>query len=116
MFIQQDVLNDIQGVWNAHRVRPSKNLNVPSGIPNVMYMAPHLWAVEECLVPHTEDLTTCKSSCTFLSSVACDEDVFDLCTIIMKESALEFPSTMSQAFDLYFQLRDMVRVQLYEPV
>lgn len=79
-------------------IRPS----VPSGIHDVMYMAPHLWRAEDCLVPLTEDLTTCKHSCTFLSSVPYDENVFDLCTIIMEESSLEFPSTMSQAFDLYF--------------
>lgn len=83
---------------------PSKNTNVPSGIPDVMYMAPHLWDAEDCLVHLTEDLTTCKDSCTFLCSVPCD--VFDLCTIIMEESSLEFPSTMSQALDLYFHLRD----------
>ncbi|KAE8286914.1 hypothetical protein D5F01_LYC01366 [Larimichthys crocea] len=36
MSIIQELLNDIQGVWNAHRIRPSKNPNVPSGIPDVM--------------------------------------------------------------------------------
>lgn len=30
-----------------------------------------------------------------------DVDLFDLCTIIMEESSLEFPSTMSHAVDLY---------------
>ncbi len=34
----------------------------------------------------------------------------------MKESNLEFPSTMSQAVDLYIQLRDTVRPQLFEPI
>ncbi|KAM9735041.1 uncharacterized protein ACNS7B_014401 [Menidia menidia] len=116
MPIIQEVLNDIRGVWNAHRIRPSKNTNVPSGIPDVMYMAPHLWGAEDCLVPLTEDLTTCKDSCTFVSSVPCDVDVFDLCTIIMEESSLEFPSTMSQALDLYFHLRDTFRPQLFEAI
>ncbi|CAL9706651.1 unnamed protein product [Knipowitschia caucasica] len=109
MPIIQEVLNDIRGVWNAHLIRPSKNTNVPSGIPDVMYIAPHLWGAEDCLVPLTEDLTTCRDSCTFISSVPCDVDVFDLCTIIMEESFLEFPSTMSQALDLYFHLRDTLR-------
>ncbi|XP_042069377.1 uncharacterized protein LOC121812132 [Haplochromis burtoni] len=114
MPIIQEVLNDIRSVWNAHRIRPSKNNNVPCGIPDVMYMAPHLWGAEDCLVPLTEDLTLCKNSCTFVSSVPCDVQVFDLCTIIMEESSLEFPSTMSQALDLYFHLRDTVRSQLFE--
>lgn len=89
---------------------------MPSGIPDVMYMAPHLWGAEDCLIPLTEDLTTCKDSCTFVSSVPCDVDVFDLCTIIMKESSLEFPSTASQALDLYFHLRDAVRSALFEAI
>ncbi|XP_039903033.1 uncharacterized protein LOC120743455 [Simochromis diagramma] len=114
MPIIQEVLNDIRSVWNAHRIRPSKNNNVPCGIPDVMHMAPHLWGAEDCLVPLTEDLTLCKNSCTFVSSVPCDVQVFDLCTIIMEESSLGFPSTMSQAFDLYFHLRDTVRSQLFE--
>lgn len=114
LFLHQEVLNDIRSVWNAHRIRPSKNNNVPCGIPDVMHMAPHLWGAEDCLVPLTEDLTLCKNSCTFVSSVPCDVQVFDLCTIIMEESSLEFPSTMSQALDLYFHLRDTVRSQLFE--
>ncbi|KAL4009329.1 hypothetical protein ACER0C_003181 [Sarotherodon galilaeus] len=112
--IDFDVLDDIRSVWNAHRIRPSKNNNVPCGIPDVMHMAPHLWGAEDCLVPLAEDLTLCKNSCTFVSSVPCDVEVFDLCTIIMEESSLEFPSTMSQALDLYFHLRDTVRSQLFE--
>lgn len=40
-FIQED-LNDIKHVWNSHRIRPSRNTSVPSGIPNVMHHAPHL--------------------------------------------------------------------------
>ncbi|XP_019206659.1 uncharacterized protein LOC109196682 [Oreochromis niloticus] len=114
MPIIQEVLNDIRSVWNAHRIRPSKNNNMPCGIPDVMHMAPHLWGAEDCLVPLTEDLTLCKNSCTFVSSVPCDVQVFDLCTIIMEESSLEFPSIMSQALDLYFHLRDTVRSQLFE--
>ncbi|CAJ1057660.1 uncharacterized protein LOC119777619 [Xyrichtys novacula] len=39
MPIIQEVLNGIRGVWNAHRIRPSRNTNVPSGTPDVMYMA-----------------------------------------------------------------------------
>ena len=89
---------------------------MPSGIPDVMFMAPHLWGAEDCLVPLIGDLTTCKDSCTFVSSVPCDVNVFDLCTIIMEESSLEFPSTMSLALDLYFHLRDTVCPQLFEAI
>ena len=80
---------------NAHRIRPSKNLNVPAGIPNIMYMTPHLWGTDDHLVgSFTDDLTTCKEGCKFLTSVPCDEDMFDLCTMFMEESG--FPVNRSE--------------------
>ncbi|KAF3854256.1 hypothetical protein F7725_022311, partial [Dissostichus mawsoni] len=91
MAIIQEDLNEIRHVWNAHRIRPSTNANVPAGIPNIMYTAPHLWGADDLLVPFSDDLPTCKESCKFLTSVPCDEDVFDLCTIIMEESGMGFP-------------------------
>lgn len=113
-FSLQEDLNEIRDIWNAHRIWPSKNTNVPSGIPNVMYLAPRLWGAEDHLVPLSDDLATCKESCKFLSSVPCDEDMFDLCTIIMEESGLEFPMSRSQALDLYVSLRDIIRPQIFE--
>lgn len=77
-----------------------------------MYMAPHLWGVEDHIVQLTDELTTCKENCKFLSTVPCDEDVFDFCTIIMEELGLQFPSTRTQALDLYLNLRDVVRPQI----
>lgn len=38
----------------------------------------------------------------------CDVDVFDFCTIIMKELGLQFPSTGTQALDLDLHLSDVV--------
>lgn len=38
----QDKLDDTAHVWNAHNIRPSKNPNVSSGQPNVMYSLPEL--------------------------------------------------------------------------
>lgn len=112
-FLQED-LNEIRHVWNAHRIRPSTNANVPAGIPNIMYTAPHLWGADDLLVPFSEDLPTCKESCKFLTSVPCDEDMFDLCTIIMEESGMGFPMSRSQALDLYLSLRDIIRPQVFE--
>ncbi|KAF3832661.1 hypothetical protein F7725_026326 [Dissostichus mawsoni] len=41
-----DELDDTAQVWNAHTIRPSRNLNVPSGRPNVMYAVPDLTGQE----------------------------------------------------------------------
>ncbi|MGH0117567.1 UNVERIFIED_CONTAM: hypothetical protein FKN15_005069 [Acipenser sinensis] len=91
MNIIQEELSGIKKVWNAHRIRPSMNVNVPSGIPDVMFLAPHLWGAEDLIVP-LSDLKTCKQACKFLTAILCDEDVFDLCTIAIEESGLGFPN------------------------
>ncbi|KAF3834382.1 hypothetical protein F7725_025586 [Dissostichus mawsoni] len=92
----QEHLDKIKAVWNTHRIRPTKNCNVPSGIPDVMYTVPQLWGSEDCVVPHS-DLGACKQACKFLSTIPCDEDVFDLCNMIMLESGLTFPTNIPQA-------------------
>lgn len=86
----QEQLNEIKKVWNTHRIRPSRNPSVPSGIPNIMFSAPHLWGADDHLVHvNASDLATAKQTCKFLSTIPCDEDIFDLCTITMEESGLD---------------------------
>ncbi|KAJ8290578.1 hypothetical protein GJAV_G00014810 [Gymnothorax javanicus] len=61
MNIIQDQLNEIKNVWNTHRIRPSRNPNLPSGIPNIMFSAAHLWGVDDHIVQHNAiDLATVK--------------------------------------------------------
>lgn len=80
-----------------------------------MYLASHLWGTEDHIIPVNEDdLATCKECCAFATSVPCDEDIFDLCSIYMEESGLVFPTSGSQALDLYLSLRDLISAQLLE--
>lgn len=110
----QEQLNEIKKVWNTHRIRPSRNPSVPSGIPN-MFSAPHLWGADDHLVHvNASDLATAKQTCKFLTTIPCDEDIFDLCTITMEESGLDFPNNTSEALDLYMSLRDVIRPQFFE--
>lgn len=107
--LSQEELNNIRNAWNVHCIRSSKNTNVPYGTPDVMFMAPPLWDEEDHIVPlKTDDLTSCN--CKFLNSVPCDEDMFDLCTLIMEETGLQFPSTRAQALSV----RHSVRSELIE--
>ncbi|KAF3844458.1 hypothetical protein F7725_007621 [Dissostichus mawsoni] len=108
----QEHLDKIKAVWNTHRIRPTKNCNVPSGIPDVMYTVPQLWGSEDCVVPHS-DLGACKQACKFLSTIPCDEDVFDLCNMIMLESGLTFPTNIPQAQDLYLTIREALRSLIF---
>ncbi|XP_062865268.1 uncharacterized protein LOC134327123 [Trichomycterus rosablanca] len=113
MGIIQDELDETMKVWNSHVIRPSKNDNVPSGRPNVMYLMPELYSTENCLSPADEaDLQLCKSACTFRSTVPCDPDVYELCNITIAESQMAFPNDSIQALDLYIHLRNEIKASL----
>ncbi|XP_051931236.1 uncharacterized protein LOC127607148 [Hippocampus zosterae] len=80
MGLIQDELDDTALVWNSHLIRPSKNMNVPSGRPNVMYMLPELYGTRDFLSPvDNEQVQLCKSQCVFRLTMPCDPDVFGLC-------------------------------------
>lgn len=88
---------------------------MPSGIPNIMFSAPHVWGVDDHIVRHDAiDLATAKQTCKFLTTIPCDGDIFDLCIITMEELGLGFPINTSEALDLYLSLRDVIRPQLLE--
>ncbi|XP_049457607.1 uncharacterized protein LOC125904311 [Epinephelus fuscoguttatus] len=114
MGLIQEELNNIKDVWNAHRIRPTSNPNVPHGIPNVMYSTPELWDTEDCAMPlDQEELDVSKGQCVLRSCVPCDEDIFDLCMIIVEELGLQFPSKSPlEAIDLYLTLRNAINTEL----
>ncbi|KAJ4941197.1 hypothetical protein JOQ06_027484 [Pogonophryne albipinna] len=55
MGLIQDGLDDTAQVWNAHSIRPLRNLHVPSGRPNVMYAVPGLYRTRDYLSPVEEE-------------------------------------------------------------
>ncbi|XP_048124321.1 uncharacterized protein LOC125310724 [Alosa alosa] len=59
----KDELNSIMNIWNAHRIRPSTNASVPSGVPDLMYVASHLWGADDLLVPVNADDLAMASNC-----------------------------------------------------
>lgn len=113
IYVLQAQLDETMKVWNSHVIRPSKNHNVPSGRPTVMYLMPELYSTENFLSSVDEDdLQLCKSTCTFRSTVQCDYDVYELCNIIMAESQMVLPYNSIQALDLYIHLRNEIKVLL----
>lgn len=105
----QDELDDTVQVWNAHIVRPSKNLNVPSGKPNVMYALPELYGTQDYLSPvQVEDIQVCKNRCVSRQAVPCDADCYELCNILMTEFQLSIPSEPYDALNLYMFLRENI--------
>lgn len=63
----QDELDDTVRVWDAHTIRPSRNPNVPSGQPNVMYSLPELYIVKglPCTSKKMTSLSCARMSASF---------------------------------------------------
>lgn len=112
LFFFQEELDQIKAVWNSHRIRPSMNHNVPSGIPNLMYSVPQLCSSEDFIVPHN-DLDICKEACTFLSNVPCDKDIFDICNIIASEMGLTFPKSILEVQQFHVKIREALRSLIF---
>ncbi|KAJ4927905.1 hypothetical protein JOQ06_015706 [Pogonophryne albipinna] len=113
MGLIQDELDDTAQVWNAHTIRPPRNLNVPSGRPNVMYAVPDLYRTRDYLSPvEDEHVQLCKNECVFRLVIPCDPDVYELCHIFMGESHLTPPTDPYQAVNLYMHLREAISASL----
>ncbi|XP_043976973.1 uncharacterized protein LOC122833467 [Gambusia affinis] len=113
MGLIQDELDDTAQVWNTHRIRPTKNLQVPSGRPNVMYALPELYSTMDFLTPvQVEHIQLCRDACTFRQTIPCDSSVYDICNILMAEYGLMTPSDPYDSVKLYMLLRDAIRALL----
>ncbi|KAL3973486.1 ADP-sugar pyrophosphatase / 8-oxo-dGDP phosphatase / ADP-D-ribose pyrophosphorylase [Sarotherodon galilaeus] len=104
-----DELDDAAQVWNTHSIRPSKNINIPSGRPNVMYTLPELYGTRDFLCPTEEEhVYLCKNECVFQLTKPCDQVVYELCNILMSQSHLTPPTDPYQAVNLYMHLRETI--------
>ncbi|CAL8273826.1 unnamed protein product [Gadus morhua 'NCC'] len=105
-----DELDDTAQAWNTHTIRPSKNLNVPSGRPNVMFALPEHYGTRDFLSPIEDyDFQLCKNECIFRQTKPCDPDLYELCNIFMAESNLTLATDSYQAVNLYMHLREAIR-------
>ncbi|KAK0134210.1 hypothetical protein N1851_030222 [Merluccius polli] len=106
--IIQEQLDEIKAVWNSHRIRPTRNPSVPSGIPEVMYIV-HSCGVLRTSWFHTVTLMTADrhASSSHLSRATM------ICNIVMSESVLTFPSNLLEAQEFYLTSRDAVRSLIF---
>ena len=57
--------SDLQRVvqhWNQHRIRPSRNAEVPAGIPDVLYYQPEVFGTRDCKMDIIEDTELLRNS------------------------------------------------------
>ena len=103
-------------VWNHHLIRPSRNPNVPSGRPDIMYCFPQLYGTQDMKIDVDEaSVDRCRQECKFRSAIPCqDADVYELCTITMSECNLAIPiKDPYECINLYLQLRQNI-IQSFE--
>lgn len=105
----QMAIEEIADRWNCHKIRPSKNTNVPYGRPWLMYSLPHLYAVTDYICPVENDRVQMCEEEASKKGIPCDQTVFDLCKIILDEMSWELPSNPDDMCDMYIALRGEIR-------
>lgn len=102
----QEELDKVAKHWNLHRIRPSHNVESPSGRPDVLYFVPpwtntrdYLTEVDQDDLDMVEDIC-----CDRTSPTHCSEDFRELADIIMQEQHLPVPSSAREARDLFVDL------------
>ena len=72
----------------------------------MMFNVPEMYGTVDYLLPVDDDkMSICEDRCRFKSQFPCDEDVFQLCCILMEENGLRFPSNPDEAIHVYKTLR-----------
>lgn len=107
-YFQRD-LEKVTSIWNRHRIRPSKNENVPHGRPIVLYAMPELFSTRNYMMAVDQgDVAICKTNCVFRGESPCDSEMFELLITYMVEYGFSPPTTPQEGIDLYYALRPLV--------
>jgi len=100
-------------MWNSHVIRPSRNAQVPSGRPSVMYYVPALWGTSDQLCSVSDDeVEVCRTEAEFRSMIPCDSDVYDMCIDIISRNNLELPIDTASGLDMFRYLSCEIRNQI----
>lgn len=105
----QDELDSVAEVWDNHIIRPTTNQNVPFGRPIIMFSAPELYNVQDYkTLIENDQIRICKEEALFRKTVPCDQDIYDMCMLLMDENNMQYPTDAYKALDLYQELREAI--------
>ena len=109
MDLIQDELNRVALEWNLHRIRPSTNLESPSGKPDILDFLPELKGGQDYSAPiDVEEIEIAENMCaTRPRSKGCCPAFRDLAEMIMEDGRLDTPSTIVEVRQLYCVLLDL---------
>ncbi|KAG5892739.1 hypothetical protein JTB14_001110 [Gonioctena quinquepunctata] len=80
----------------------------PKGRPFIMFELPELYGTRDYLFPISQDdIQICKEECKYIE-YPCDEDVYDLCKIIIEEKCFSLQNDPFECVELYLALREEI--------
>lgn len=102
MYLLQGDLDSVMETWNNHTIRRVRNSRSPNGRPSALQRFPELQGTHNYICDVTDnDITLCSRGCVFRGVSPCDEDVFQVCSMVMADNNQRFPSNVDEATVLY---------------
>lgn len=110
MDLIQSELHRVVLEWNVHRIRPSTNLESPSGKPNILYFLPELTDAQDyCTLIDMDDIDIAEYMCAARPQAkGCCPAFKGLAEMIMEDEGLDMPTTVDEARQLYLVLLDLI--------
>ena len=108
------VQNELYGVvkhWNMHSIRPSPNMESPSGRPDTSYFLLEVNATYD-YVTRVDDanIEVAEKLCCLQNLLnSCEAEFNELATIIMEENGLNMPTSFEEAELVYLELLHHIR-------
>ena len=100
-------------IWNTHVIRPSKNQNVPSGRPIVLYTLPLLFGADDHIQNVRADHVEACLEEIEERTYPCDECIFQLCLLYTNDNQLNMEDDPYVRCDLYIFLRNTILHDLH---
>ena len=110
MDVIQTELHRVVLEWNVHSIRPSTNLEAPSGKPDILYFLPESKGSQDYSIPiDVDEIDIAEHMCATRPQVkGCCPEFKQLAEMIMVDEGLDAPTTVDEARRLYVNLLDLI--------
>ena len=103
--ILQSELDEVNILWNTHRIREVRNSECPGGRPDVLYFSPTLTNGRDCSYNlSSSDAQSVAAFAQEQSLFGCSQEMVQLCNIIMQENGYTVPTDPRSAKVLFCNL------------
>ncbi|KAL3857639.1 hypothetical protein ACJMK2_012286 [Sinanodonta woodiana] len=103
-------LDNAAEVWNTHRIRSNRTTGLPCDKPVLLYTFSHLYGFDNLICQADNlDIEVCEEECQAKNDLPCDEDLYELCLILMDENDWNQPEDPYEAVNLYQELRSCIK-------